>query len=65
MGIVERRPQVSVDLIEYAEYLSTNSLDVALRFLDAAEATFTFIAKSPEIGTLCKFQSHQVEKVRF
>lgn len=65
MGTVKRRPQVAIDLIEYAEYLSKNSLDTALRFLDAAENTFIFVAKNPEIGALCRFSSAQVELVRF
>lgn len=65
MGIVKRRPQVAIDLIEYAEYLSKDSLDTALRFLDAVESTFIFVAKNPEIGALCKFKSSQAKHVRF
>ena len=65
MDIVKRRPQVASDLIECAEYFSEDSLDTALRFLDAAESTFVFVSQNPEIGALCKFESSQAEKVRF
>ena len=62
---VRKRPQATVDLTQYAEYISRDSLDSALRFLDAAEQTFPFIAKMPEMGALCKFQSVEAKPVRF
>ena len=65
MALIHRHPAVAVDLIESAEYLSKESLDTALRFLDAVESTFAFIAKNPEIGTLCKFRTTAAERVRF
>jgi toxin ParE1/3/4 len=65
VGIVKRRPQVAIDLLDHAEHISKDSLDTALRFLDAAESTFIFVAKNPEIGALCRFSSAQAEHVRF
>jgi len=65
MGIVKRRPQVAIDLIDCAEYISKENLDTALRFLDAAETAFAFVAKNPEVGALCKFRLAEAERVRF
>jgi toxin ParE1/3/4 len=65
LGVIKRRPQVAIDLVEHAEYLSNDSLDTALRFLAAVESTFIFVAKNPEIGALCKFKSPQSKHVRF
>lgn len=65
MTFVHRSPAVAVDLIEAADYLVQDSLETALRFLDAAESTFAFVAKNPEIGALCKFQAVQAQSVRF
>ncbi len=64
MSLVKRRPQVAVDLLEYCGFLAMDSLEAALRFIDAAEGTFVFVAKNPEIGSLCGFKSIQAMRVR-
>jgi len=47
---VSRKPEVRRDLVEYAEHISRDNLDAALRFLDAAERTFKFLAANREVG---------------
>jgi plasmid stabilization system protein ParE len=47
-----KRPLARFDLIEEADYLEqTADLDVAERFLDAAQATFEELARMPLMGT--------------
>lgn len=53
---VRRRPQVSRDLIEQAEYIAQHNLDAAVRFLQAAESTFRTLAEQPALGGLCEFE---------
>lgn len=46
-------PTADKDLDEQAAYLGENAnLDLALRFYDAAESTFAFLAQTPEAGAL-------------
>jgi toxin ParE1/3/4 len=44
------RPQARMDVVELATYIGRDSVTAADRFLDACEATFDFLAESPEIG---------------
>ena len=48
-------PEVRRDLVELADHISHDNLDAALRFLDAAERTFQFLAANREVGQLCQF----------
>ncbi len=52
---VVRMPEVRRDLVELAAHISHDYLDAALRFLDAAERTFQFLATNREVGQLCQF----------
>lgn len=61
---VTRKPEVRIDLVELADYISQDSIDAALRFLDAAEKTFVFLATHREAGQLCNFQSQETRGVR-
>jgi toxin ParE1/3/4 len=61
---VTRKPEVKIDLIELADYISHDNLDAALRFLDAAENTFVFLATHHEAGQLCNFRSQEARGVR-
>jgi plasmid stabilization system protein ParE len=49
---VEKRPQAIRDLLEIALYLADESAseELALRFIEAAEASFEQLADMPEIG---------------
>jgi toxin ParE1/3/4 len=64
MAEVLRRPQVLIDLAEQADFIAQDSLDAALRFLDAAETTFQFIAENPKIGRLCDFKRQEASRLR-
>jgi toxin ParE1/3/4 len=44
------RPQARMDVVELATYIGRDSVTAADRSLDACEATFDFLAESPEIG---------------
>jgi len=61
---ISRKPEVRRDLIQQAEFISRDSLDAALRFLDAAERTFKFLATNPEVGQLCQFPQTECAGVR-
>jgi toxin ParE1/3/4 len=65
MGIrVTRQPDVRRDLVELADYIARDNLDAALRFLDAAEATFAFLAANREAGQLCAFTNERTASMR-
>lgn len=53
---VYRRPQVRLDLVEQTEHIAQDNLDAALRYLDAAEATFRTLAEQPLLGSRCEFE---------
>ena len=53
---VSVKPDVRRDIVALADYISRDSLDAALRFLDAAERTFDFLSEHREVGQLCDFQ---------
>jgi toxin ParE1/3/4 len=61
---IERRPEVHRDLVGQAEYISRDNLGAALRFIDAAEATFEFLAANREVGERCRFSDPRLEEVR-
>ena len=61
---VSRKPEVRRDLVDYAEHISRDSLDAALRFLDAAEHTFKFLAANREVGQLCRFPQPELVHLR-
>jgi toxin ParE1/3/4 len=44
------RPRARLDVVELAAYIGKESVVAAGRFLDACEATFEFLAESPQIG---------------
>lgn len=46
------RPQARLDVVELATYIGQDSEPAANRFLDACEATFEFLAISPQIGAI-------------
>ena len=61
---ITKRPQARRDLAESADYIARDSLDAALRFLDAAEAAFELLAAMPQMGTLCGFRSPEASGLR-
>lgn len=61
---VSRHPKARRDLIEIADYISNNSVDAAMRFLNAAEETFQFIAENPLVGQLFLPSSELIPPLR-
>ncbi len=52
------------DIIEQADYLGVRSLEAAIRFVDAVEATAEFLAAWPGMGGRCRFRSPKVIGLR-
>lgn len=44
-------------MLELADHIACDNFDAAVRFLDAADATFRFLAESPDVGNQCSFSS--------
>src|SRR5260221_8791801 len=49
-------PQALVDLLETADYLAEDDVEVADRFFDAFEATLEDIRNTPKIGSVRKYR---------
>lgn len=65
MPRITRRPAAERDLSEQADYLRRHSgLEVALRFLDSAEATFRTLAEWPERGSHYHFRRADAKGLR-
>jgi toxin ParE1/3/4 len=52
---VRLRAAAEKDVAAHAEYIQRDSLDAALRFLDAVDAAISLLSRMPEIGGLCRF----------
>lgn len=50
-------PRALVDLVETADYLAQDDVEVADRFFDAFEKTLQDICKTPKIGSIRKFRN--------
>ncbi|MCC7308215.1 MAG: type II toxin-antitoxin system RelE/ParE family toxin [Acidobacteria bacterium] len=50
-------PQALVDLIETADYLARDDVEVADKFFDAFERTLQDIRKTPKIGSIRRFRN--------
>ncbi len=62
--IVLKKPLVRIDLAGCYAYIWERSPDAAGRFRQAAEATFTALAKSPGIGEVYKVNNPRLEGLR-
>lgn len=54
---IVRFPQALSDLVESAEFLAHDDIEVADRFFDAFEATVEQIRRTPKIGGVRSFQN--------
>jgi toxin ParE1/3/4 len=61
---VHRRPEVAEDIIGLAEYISRDSLETALRFFDAVEATIENLAELPGKGSRRDFEDPRLKDLR-
>ncbi len=55
---IVKLPQALVDLVETADYLAQDDIQVADRFFDAFETTLEFIRNMPKIGSIRRFQNN-------
>ena len=57
-------PEANRDLIEIADYIARDSIDAALRFLDAADATFLDLLAFPGMGAVRDVKNDQLGELR-
>lgn len=64
--LVRIQPAATRDLDHHAAFIAEDSVEVAIRFLAAAEQTANFLADSPLIGVACDgfFNSPAAKDVR-
>ena len=62
--VVYRTPQTRIDLWQIARHIAQDNHRAAIRFLNAAEATFKQLAQSPELGSLGEFQAPILQGIR-
>ena len=62
---VDIRPLAYVDLAEISEYIAKDNPRAARRFILAAEETFEWLAKNPDAGELCGFESRLAADIRW
>lgn len=58
------RPRARLDVIELAVFIGRDSTLAAHRFLDAAEATFQFLAESPGSGAVYPTNNERLRGLR-
>jgi toxin ParE1/3/4 len=58
------KPKADRDLDDYADYLAEASLDLALRFFEAASSTFALLATQPNMGWRSRVQFRGLEALR-
>ncbi len=61
---LQRRPIVEQDLQDHFVFLGRRSVEIAERFLAAAEETFQAILAMPGLGGLCEADNPQLVDVR-
>jgi len=58
-------PRADADVDEAADYYAEQeSMDLALRFLDAVERAYKFIAQNPQTGSPGQYDAPQLDGVR-
>jgi toxin ParE1/3/4 len=61
---VRLRGAAENDVAGHALYLQNSSVEAAVRFLDAFDATIALLGRSPEIGGTCRFQNRLFDGFR-
>lgn len=59
-----KRKKSKHDIIELADYIAHDSMEVAERFMDAAEAAFQFLARTPGAGARRDYLSSSLAGLR-
>ena len=62
---IVKTPQARRDLADLATYIAKDSVDAALRFLDAAEAECARLAEMPGLGADREFRNPRLGGLRF
>jgi toxin ParE1/3/4 len=62
--VVFTKPRARIDFAQYYAYLGIKSPDAARRFLQAAEATFLALARTPGMGTPNEVSNPRLEGLR-
>jgi toxin ParE1/3/4 len=61
---VLKMSQAKADLVEIADYIAEDNPEAAQALLDAAEATFAFLASLPSVGRAYRVQSPAAQGMR-
>ena len=61
---IDIRPRARLDVVELATHIGNDSVLTANRFLDASEATFEFLAHSPQIGAVYSTKNERLDGLR-
>lgn len=59
-----KREQAKRDLIDMADVIAQDNLDAAERFLDAAQAAFRFLARTPGAGATREYSDPTLKDLR-
>lgn len=62
---IDWRPEARVDVEESAVFIGADAPDVALRFVDAVEATVRRLAKNPALGQARDFERSELTELRY
>ncbi len=63
-GKIGIRPRARLDIVDLAAYIAKDNAAAAERFLDACEATFEFLAGSPQIGEVYPTKNRRLSGLR-
>jgi toxin ParE1/3/4 len=61
---IRRHPAVADDILDIGAYIVGDSLESALRFLDAVEPTLNWLLQHPGAGSLREFDDPALARVR-
>lgn len=61
---VRLRSAAEADVADCARFLQDKSLEAAIHFLDAFDASLSLLERSPEIGGICRFKNRAFDGVR-
>ena len=64
MTQIVKKPAAWQNLVEHVDFLSQRNQDAAHRFIDAVEATFSFLADHPLLGGVCAFEHPDAHDLR-
>ena len=63
-NVIHKSSRFERDLVEILDYLGTEDVDVAIRFVEAIERTLVEISEMPGLGNPLELQAKRLEGVR-